>query len=195
MWSLSIRINRSLFFAVLVLVWAIALPTSAVGQTAAAQKPKASQSPVATGQLDIEVGVVMQAGNVKMVARTDFYLVRKSVGALLLQAYPFANPDRTEDSEVVDHCKGLVVVAARGGPIPEDILSHMLLIKQHTVKAVRTDFGGKASFTGIPRGKYWLFGCYSWGDSNHVEWNLPVSLSTGRESVVLDQNNAVLAAR
>jgi hypothetical protein len=65
-------------------------------------------------------------------------------------------------------------------------------IKQHAVQTVSTDFSGKAQFTDIKPGNYYITGL-SGTRGGFAVWNLPVEVKAGQNSVLLDQNNAATA--
>jgi hypothetical protein len=159
-----------------------------------------SSAVTATSEIEIEVGLVMKAGNVQHVTRTEFFLVRKSVAAVLMENDPeglshWAVPGLpNEDMEVASYC---TVLRGRGELVFGDrprrlqaLKAAAPIIKVNTVQTVQTDFGGKARFTNVPAGTYWVFGCHTL-PPNETSWNVPVVVGAGdKKSVILDQNNA-----
>jgi hypothetical protein len=65
-------------------------------------------------------------------------------------------------------------------------------LKPHIVQTVTTGFDGKATFEAVAAGTYYLMGMSS-TPKGYVIWNLKVELKAGKNSVTLDQNNAVTA--
>ena len=163
--------------------------------------PPAAKAPAATGELEIDVGLVLKNGNVLHVLRTEFWLVRRSVSAILMENDPegFSHYKdglgSDEDLEVNTLCSVLHsprFVQALRDTQPrrfEAVMAAVPVIRRNTVETVQTDFTGKATFT-APAGRYWVFGCYS-QDPNEDAWNVPVVMAAGgKKSFILDQNNA-----
>ena len=194
--------------------FALLISVASVRQTVIGQGATATKQGSGAGQFAIEAGLVMRAGNVRPVARTEFRLVRKSVAALLLQNDPeglshHAGSSRLvaagrlskEDAEKLDadmemnsYCTVLRghgnIFANKPGRL-EALLAAMPVIKTNTVQTVQTDFAGKALFRNVPGGNYWLSGCYSVAP-NESAWNVPIRVVAGvTKSIILDQDNAV----
>jgi hypothetical protein len=134
--------------------------------------------------LSIEAGIIYKMGGNQPVARTEFMLLDQSLETMLreggvsegrtgvLSSYAFA-------VKYPEQFPGVAAVAAR-------------TIKAHLVSSVSTDFAGKAQFTDLKPGNYYLAGLTSTRKGFAI-WNLPVEVKAGQNSVFLDQNNAATA--
>ena len=158
--------------------------------------------------LSVEAALVLKSGDVKPVARTEFLLLNKDFEIILQESNflsdipqklkePFSkikpidafsmlmettreaertkydSPARTADLEAV----GFSVVKA------------ITATRSHVAYTTTTDFQGKAQFSDVKPGEYYLFGYTQIGKSV-VTWNLKTSVKSGQNSVTLDQNNA-----
>ncbi len=65
-------------------------------------------------------------------------------------------------------------------------------IASHTKQTVMTDFNGKAQFTDIAPGRYFIFGTSN-TRKGYAIWSLAVDIKAGQNSIILDQNNAATA--
>src|SRR5439155_10501555 len=63
--------------------------------------------------------------------------------------------------------------------------------KPFVVQSVTTDFQGKARFTNVPAGTYYLFGYSNVGSSGAV-WNLKTDVKSGENAIILDNRNATI---
>ncbi len=57
-----------------------------------------------------------------------------------------------------------------------------------TVTSETTGFDGKATFTNIPAGNYFLFAFYRPNTRGNL-WNVPISVKPGINKIILDNNN------
>lgn len=150
--------------------------------TAAAVAPAAQ--PQQSTTLSIEAGIIYKMGGNQPVARTEFMLLDQSLETVLreggvsegrtgvLSTYAFA----------VKYPEQFPGVAARAAQA----------IKSHLVSSVSTDFAGKAQFTDLKPGSYYLAGLSSTRKGFAI-WNVPVEVKAGQNSLFLDQNNAATA--
>lgn len=185
---------------------AAATPGLANAQTAGRALSQRPSTPVGTGNLAIEAGLVMQDGSVRRAARAEFSLVEKSVAALLMDQDPqglshFSTPGLPDgDMEVNTYC-GLTRSPAFRDMLMQDqprrvaaSMAAQPAIRKYTVMTVQTDFNGKAVFENARAGRYWVFGCYEIGagsNASSFNWNVPVVVVAGAtRSAILDQNNA-----
>ena len=154
--------------------------------------------------LSIEAGLIYASGDVKPVARTNFLLLNREPGIILKDAgikYPSAGNTPEPFLEELNNPKSLLValngsmVGSRYGN-PQFLEKARLALKPHIVQSVTTDFSGKAVFSSIPAGTYYLYGVYrSPGDPSSLGyfphyWNMEVTISKDPVSLVLDNNNA-----
>ena len=134
--------------------------------------------------LSLEAGIIYQMGGNQPDARTEFMLLDQSLDTVLreggisegrtgvLSTYAFA----------VQYPSQFPGVAERAAQA----------IKAHLVSSVSTDFAGKAQFTDLKPGSYYLVGLTSTRKGFAI-WNLPVAVKAGQNSVFIDQNNAATA--
>lgn len=153
-------------------------PPAAAAAIAPAAQPQQSTT------LSIEAGIIYKMGGNQPVARTEFMLLDQSLETVLreggvsegrtgvLSTYAFA----------VKYPEQFPGVAARAAQA----------IKSHLVSSVSTDFAGKAQFTDLKPGSYYLAGLTSTRKGFAI-WNLPVEVKAGQNSLFLDQNNAATA--
>jgi hypothetical protein len=175
----------------LLLLLTVTFITLTLSLTAYAQKGKkatvAKKSVIASkGTLSIEAGIIFKNGDVKPVARTDFYLL-------------------DDDLETIIKNLGVEEKVLKGRDLPtltqlafwkqyqnlyQDTFSKaMEAIEKHSVSKMTSDFSGKGEFPPVKIGKYWLVGIG--GTANQVIiWNLPIEIKTGKQPIVLDNKNS-----
>jgi len=128
--------------------------------------------------LSFEAGVVMKSGDVKRIAREDFYLLDQSfeqiLGAKNLDKRP---ADLLVWGKIAPELGWKSPTADL--PVPE--------WSKHVISRTISDFGGKGTLT-APPGTYWLFS-YATIGKNAIFWNLKVAL-TANQSITLDNHNA-----
>lgn len=147
----------------------------------------AAQLDVGTGNLTIQAGIVYRMGGPQPVARAQFYLLKRDLADILSAAG--LRPD-----------KNMNIVQTFGFAARYQALSNYArfyqmasqAIQPNVVATVTTDFTGIAQFVSIPAGSYYLMG-YTQTRGGFALWNLPVGVTTGHNSIVLDQNNAAIA--
>ena len=148
--------------------------------TVSAPQPAAPQ----TGTLALEAGIIYKMGGNQPVARTEFMLLDKSLEAILTEAG--MDPGRTgilsNYAFAVQYPSQYPGVAQRAREA----------IQPHIIQSVSTDFSGKAQFTDIKPGNYYLFGLSSTRKGFAI-WNTPVEVKPGQNTIFLDQNNAATA--
>jgi hypothetical protein len=154
--------------------------------------------------LSVEAALVLKSGDVKPIARTEFFLLNKNFETILQETkFNSALPNDLKDRfSKRNPLRGFAVIAmfVQGNSFNDPVFkskkdeSNALLqktmnaIRYHTVYATITDFQGKAQFKNIKPGEYYLLG-YSEVD-DIVIWNLKTLVKSGQNSVVLDQKNA-----
>ena len=65
------------------------------------------------------------------------------------------------------------------------------LWEPHVVQSAQTDTQGRAIFESLRPGDYWLMGRTQTAIEGAAFWNQPVAISSGENSVKLDQTNAL----
>ena len=159
-------------------------------------KPKVSTSARRNSNLSIEAGLVFRSGDIKPVARTTFYLLDAHPGNILKEAG--VKPSDTGsgmDLEDPDKLAFSLGLAMRYAELPSErpfVSAAMEALKPHIIQTVTTDFGGKAQFSSVPAGSYYLFGVAQTPQGMAL-WNMKVDLNAGQNAVTLDQNNAAYA--
>lgn len=144
--------------------------------------------------LSFETGLVFKSGDVKPIARTTFYLIDDDLARILRAAglhapQEYGGGDSDED-----------LINAYARSIKYSILpaykdfypTAKTALQSHVIQQATTDFSGKAEFPAVPSGTYYLMGM-SETPRGYAIWNLRVELKPGKNSVTLDQNNAVTA--
>lgn len=201
-------------FRNLFIILSLFIVSISVSSTAFAQKGKkvgtVKKTAVATkGNLSIEAGVIVKSGDVKTVARTQFYLLDKDLETILREAgiknFVSGNSGGEQVSGIIGQDAGLL-----GSRLPrqelsysrsyamwsrfpnlygEDLTKAQEALKPHIVATITTDFSGKGSASQIKSGNYHLVGTYRI-TNQAVFWYLPVEIKSGNQSLVLDNNNA-----
>lgn len=136
------------------------------------------------GTLSIEAGIIYKMGGNQPVSRTEFMLLDQSLETILTEA---GIPPRT--TGVLSSYAFAMLYPSQFPGVAEKAQA---AIKQHAVQTVSTDFSGKAQFTDIKPGSYYVAGLSSTRKGFAI-WNLPVEVKAGQNSVFLDQNNAASA--
>jgi hypothetical protein len=153
----------------------ITLSAAAVSNAQKRKVPKAKKAAVSQkGNLSIEAGIIFDSGQVNPVARAGFYLLNA-------------------DAEEVIHLKDITLdlnfpIFESGG-----VSRAITAIEPHIISLATTNFQGKALFQPVKTGNYYLFGFTKAGKSA-VVWNLQISIKSGTNSIILDNNNAALVS-
>ena len=149
-----------------------------------------------SGVLSLEVGLVFKSGDVKPVARTTFYLLVDDLAKILKEAgIKTANHDGTPKESPDEDLVEVFALATKYKSLPayqSFYPAALAALKPHVVQSVTTDFSGKAIFESLPTGTYYLMGVTQ-TPKGYAIWNLRVDIKSGQSSIVLDQNNAVIA--
>jgi hypothetical protein len=134
-----------------------------------------------SGKLSIEAGLIFNSGDVKPVARTTFYLLDQDLGEILK---PLGETPGTLRSGL-DFLNTL-------SDSPKAKAQYERLkttVQQHIVATATTGFDGKAQFSDVRAGLWFLYGAFHVGE-NDVAWHLKVEIKPGAETaVVLDNYN------
>ena len=151
---------------------------------------------VAPAEVSIDAGLVLKDGGVRRPARVPIILLDADLGSQLSQQTQRQHPHRRISNDAGVYLRlflALRDLAATGGTVSITDVQYVYeagaFIKAHTAKSVTTDSDGKATLQTRP-GDYFLF-CSLPSEGKHIVWHLPVHLRSGKNSVVLDQNNLV----
>jgi hypothetical protein len=153
-------------------------------------KPQAKRP--APALLSIEAGVLTPSGDIKRVARTRFLLLDADFSPKLAELMKGSKPGYFAlKYQTFDVFRQMAAAGAGTDLIGEDMKRMVeegdAFLKEHTVATATTDFDGKATFTVRP-GRYFLLGLFRVMKSTIV-WNLPVTLKSGPNGAILDQDN------
>lgn len=153
--------------------------------------------------LSVEAALVFKSGDVKPVARTEFFLLNKSFDTILAESGFMSSisasslPQRIKDNFSNMNKINPVKTFAVAVNVSENIETLQLPLakvindtKSHIAYSTTTDFQGKAQFKDIKAGEYFLFGYTKVGESVAV-WNLKTEVKSGQNTITLDQKNAL----
>jgi hypothetical protein len=159
--------------------------------------PPGSETGKAQSTLSMEAGLVYRSGDVKPVARNEFYLLDDDAEKILRDAGIKKKGRLTHWKEVsfVNSYAAAKLCVSRVTRCPalKDSWDFARdadnALRPHIAKSVTTGFDGKAGFEPVPAGTYYVMGVYLREDS-FVSWNVKVDLKSEAEQVILDQNNS-----
>lgn len=156
-----------------------------------------------TSTLNIEAKIIYNMGGAQSVARQKFYLLNADPfapnGARFQEKYDAA---KTNDEKVALTLSSTLLFSLQKFAADKQIKEGQEKVflgviekskgiwGDYLVKEVITDFDGKATFEGVPSGKYWLLG-QTETRAAFTLWNLPIELKSGENKILLDQNNAI----
>jgi hypothetical protein len=144
------------------------------------------QQPAPKYTLSFETGLVLKSGDVKPVARVDFYLLNRDPGNIAKITFE-RNVQQLIAKVTGDPVPAFPGFFCKPGDTKLEYQGTCDIFRKNRVATTVTDFGGKGKFT-VPPGTYYLFG-YATIGINQVVWNVKVTL-TRDESIVLDNRNA-----
>ena len=185
----------------------------------AAKQPKSESNQVnvehdkaairADRNVSVEAGLVYRSGDVKPVARTDFYLLDDSLVEIFRNAglrvplnidesgphfqehiYPraivmsFGKIHSQIDQFTADSAQARKMAAFHSQAIAA--------IAPHIIQKGTTGFSGRMKFASVKPGTYYLMGVYKTARGAAI-WNLKTDVKDIETTVVLDQNNAASA--
>ncbi len=150
----------------------------------------------ANSVLSFETGLVFKSGDVKPVARATFHLLDDSLGNILRVAglsapRNYGGGTGNTDEDLVNAYASSIKYSILDG-YKEFGPAAATAVRPHIIQTVTTGFDGKATFEAVAAGTYHLMGM-SETPKGYVIWNLKVELKAGKNTVTLDQNNAVTA--
>lgn len=184
------------YVSVSVLVFLSIFATSeAYGQKA---KPRTTAKAPASqkGTLNIEAGLVFKNGDVKPVARTDFFLISEPLDSVLSNAglkKEVKEGGRTrlvnEPAEYFNYDYSLAMWKYGSSLYSDSLAKAIQTLKENATATLTTDFSGKSTLQGVKTGNYFLVGIGG-TERQAVVWNMPIQVTVGTTNVVLDNKNA-----
>jgi len=146
----------------------------------------------ANNTLSVEAGIVMKSGDVKPVARQEFYLLDRDPSGIP-EIWDANVPTAQRSSGLQLVSLGLVLeIAKKACPTTDERLAsacpQLEAFRKHTVASIITDFSGKGKFTG-PARVYYLFSYVNIGN-NQIAWSMKIDLTRGGQAIILDNRNA-----
>jgi hypothetical protein len=187
--------NTSIFTLCLLIIFTASI---SFGQKARprsnASKPKTTIK--AKGTIELEAGLLFNSGDTKPVVRATFYLLKENPEKIVVtqENLDIYNKDRAGSSiigrETLSGFGLLGAALAMDGQLaPNFAIAAKKSLQTSSTASGTTGFDGKATMTSVPTGDYYLFGYYRFGGQT-IYWNIPVSVKTGVNKIVLDNNNA-----
>jgi len=147
----------------------------------------------ANGSLSVETGIVFQSGDVLPLARMSLRLSRKSFAEIVAEVLgKNNNPSSDEMEPIQKFAKGIALTQSLGessGVLQDECITSL---DKYSSSSAVTDFQGRAEMSLISPGIYFLVG-HSYVRGTAFVWNVRVEIKPGNNSIVLDQNNAIIA--
>ncbi len=157
----------------------------------------------AKGNLSVEAGLVFNSGDVKPVARVNFYLLDDNLETILsnagIEAYQTIDTSGASKGALlggmrakkksVSFVESYAVWSSSPDLYGEQLLQSKEALKPHIIATITTDFSGKGEFSQVKPGNYYLMGVGGTG-KQAVLWNMPIEIKAGKQSVILDNKNA-----
>lgn len=132
--------------------------TMETGGTLGWAEPRISDQTTCT--LSIEAGVIFKSGDVKPVARTEFYLSNKSFASVLRELEKSRGTEKKEDETDSSVLLGFALsvdLIHDGGLTDKGIAGFnedVATLKKHVLASTISDFSGKATFKPLAPGTY-----------------------------------------
>lgn len=145
-----------------------------------------------TYTLSFESGIVMKSGDVKTIAREDFYLLDSSLADIReLEWATDKSGVQVKDGPSIVGAGLMLKMGSMACPTKDATLAPLCpgldAFRKHVIASTVSDFSGKGKLTVAP-GVYYLFSYVSIG-GNQIVWNVRVNLAAD-QSIVLDNRNA-----
>jgi hypothetical protein len=157
--------------------------------------PKPKTTIKANGTVELEAGLLFNSGDTKPVARATFYLLKENPEKIILtqENVDLYNKDTSKYSIRPETLSEWSMYGAAlsmdGYASPSFAIAAKKSLEASSTASGTTGFDGKATLTSVPTGDYYLFGYYRFGKQT-TYWNIPVSVKTGVNKIVLDNNNS-----
>jgi hypothetical protein len=174
------------FTAVIILAFGCVMIADGQRRRTARPRPTPSATPSpsptpATGALSIEAGLVFESGDVKPVARTQFYLLDEDLRVILK---PFGETPGTLGSQL-----DFLSAFSDSENAKANYAKLKAAIEPHIVATATTGFDGKAKLADLSPGTRFVYGETQVGRTR-VAWNLRVEIKPGTDTaVILDNSN------
>jgi hypothetical protein len=157
-------------------------------------KPKATTKSLAKGNIELEAGLTYRSGDSKPVARVKVYLIKEDLKNVFLtqKHLDMYNEFATTPGFKINSLDEWTLYGAvinweqAVNPTLNAVLKESLA--KITITSEITGFDGKATFTNIPTGNYFLFAFYRPNTQGNL-WNVPISVKPGINKIILDNNN------
>ena len=154
----------------------------------------------ASSTINIEAAIIYRADDVVPVAQTKFYLLPDSVGTILkapLLTEILVSDSVKQSTYLPDEFRAgklsSYISALRYETIyPNFVLAAYSAISKNAKFETTSDLTGKASFSNVPQGRYYLF-VISQTKKGFTVWDLEVNVNAEVMNVILDKNNALAA--
>jgi hypothetical protein len=159
-----------------------------------APKPKTATKAVAKGNIQLEAGLIYKNGDSKPVARVKVYLIKEDLkNTFLTQEHlDMYNEWATSPGSKINSLDDWSLYGAviNWEQVVNPTLNAVLKesLAKITITSETTGFDGKATFTNIPTGNYFLFAFYRPNTQGSL-WNVPISVRPGINKIILDNNN------
>lgn len=138
------------------------------------------------GTLSIEAGVVFRSGDVKPVARTEFILSNKSFASFLREYQISKGQDSTASDQVYLMMFAMDLGALNDGGLTEkgrtQFAEKVEGLKKCVLASAVSDFSGKATFSPLAPGTYYLIGWTKMGRVS-VVWDVKAELKPGPNTI------------
>jgi hypothetical protein len=135
-----------------------------------------------TGSIRFKAGVLMNSGDVKWVAKQDFFLLIRSMNSIKTQlpgVEPIMNP------EIPEYCgRSLDLINLKEPEI--NINAEVIkLALRAALKHCKTSFTGECTMTNIPPGEYTLSPVNDvYIGISKINWDYPIRVSAGKETYI-----------
>jgi hypothetical protein len=172
------------------------------------QKTGRTQPSLEKGSLEIEAGLVFQNRAVKPVVREAFYLLKDDPATFILTKENYELAKREAAKE--EFTKKIIASKFEEWNLKQATLYNQLfpeyrgvilrLLKDKAAVMSETGFDGRTHIEGVETGNYYLFGVYHYAEAsfdygiylpNAVIWNLPVTIKSGTNKIILDNKNTI----
>jgi hypothetical protein len=156
--------------------------------------PKPKTTIKANGKVELEAGLIYKNGDSKPVARVKVYLIKEDLkNAFLTQEHldmynEWATSPGFKINSLNDWSLYGVVINWEQTVNPTLNAALKKSLAKITITSETTGFDGKATFTNIPTGNYFLFTFYR-PNTQGSFWNVPISVKPGINKIILDNNN------
>jgi hypothetical protein len=170
------------------------LMASLIVNVDAQTKPQKRVPDVQSSTLALEAKLRLEADDVRPVTQTMFYLLDDSLPKILRDAGVKLPRDISPSDASYVHEFGLNSEYTTSREGIQFIDNAMAALKPHIIQSIKTDSSGKAKFSPVPVGTYYVVGtahismvcCF-------VVWNLKIELKSPQSSVTLSRDNAAYA--